>query len=489
MSAPPARAEGPGCLAMTGLFLAFGAAALAGVEGWADRWSWPVDPAWYRVEEAGGAVTFGCQNFAPVRFAAAPAAGVTRIVVLGGSAAFGFPDRPVGDTPLTVAAHGLAGATQATLDAAWPGAFEVVNLGVNGGTSEDTLRLARRAMAWGPAALVVYDGNNEFMDVPREISPSLWRFALYRRVAVLGARVTESPGWVGPPAWTTDAARAAVHARLRHDLEAVADLAAAAHVALVLSTQAANLADFDPSWSTHGDAAALAALPERTDSEVEALYAANPDSADLAWTVGRRRLASGGDARPALEAAVDLDGMPFRPTSAVNAVIRSVAASRGLPLVDAAAAVEPVEAVPGAAAFYDWVHPRREAAAALAGAIVAGLAEAHVVPNAVPAHAAPSLPAAEAAARDVRVAVSWVQWACVRHHDPAFRLTHADAWARAALDLTPGDRLAAGVLAVTPLLRDATAALSAPLDPAVATKLASIHPCVGDRLRSAGWAR
>lgn len=472
--------EGPGCFAMLALFLGLGAVALAGIEYWQARWAWPVDPSWYRVEEADGKVTFGCQNYAPVRFDADPADGVTRIVLLGGSAAFGFPDRPVGETPIAHAAHGIGGAMQASLDSAWPGRFEVVNLGVNGGTSEDTLRLARRAMVWHPNALVVYDGNNEFMDVPRHMSPTLWRFALYRRATVMAERADAAPGWVGPPAWSTAEAAGAVHARLERDLVAVADLARDGGVPVVFATQAANLADFDPSWSTAGDEATLRSLATRSDPEVEALWAATPDSADLAWAVGQRRLAVGHDARAALQAAVDHDGVAFRPTTAVNDTIRAAARESGAALAEAEGALG--DAPPGGDAFYDWVHPRPEAATAIASIILGHLQATKVIPGAAEAVEAPPLPEAEAAARDVRVAVSWLQWSCLRAHDPGFRLTHAESLAQDALAVEPSNPMALGILAVTPLLRDPAATLANPLPDAVRTKLSGVHRCVRERL-------
>lgn len=470
---------------MLGIFVAFGALALVGLETWADRYAWPVDPAWYRIDEHAGAVTFGCQNFAPVQFTAAPQPGRIRIVVLGGSAAFGFPERPVGQEPVSSMAYGIAGVMQATLDAAWPGRFEVVNLGVNGGTSEDTLRLARKAMGWGPAALVVYDGNNEFMDVPRHITPALWRFALYRQTAVLRERATVAPGWVGAPAWTTTTAAEAVHARLRRDLDAVADLAQDASIPLVLSTQATNLAGFDPSWSTSGDPAFLSTLAAREDAELEQRLAETPACADLAWAVGQRRLAAGQDPTAALQTAVDHDGMAFRPTTEVNAIIRTVAADRDAVLVDAVAAVG---GAPGEAEFYDWVHPRPGAARAIGGAIVAGLGQAGLLP----AERTPSsselsietavLPPSEAVARDTRVAVSWVQWACVRAHDPGFRLRRAEFWAREAAVRDPEAPIPAALLQVITLLDDPSAQLDPPLPEPMAARMAAIHPCVAARL-------
>ncbi|MFZ5478006.1 MAG: hypothetical protein ACOZNI_14625 [Myxococcota bacterium] len=474
MSAEPTPAGG--CLQSLLALVVFGALALAGVEVWEDRYAWPVAEAWYRLDEADGRVSFRCQNFAPVEFAASPAPGVKRVLLMGGSSTFGFPERPVGDTPLGKPVHGFAGALQAALDGGWPGVFEVVDLGVNGGNSEDTLRILRRATGWGAAGIVVYDGHNEMMNVPRELSPALWRFALYRRISVMAEKADVSPGWVGPAAYGGPENARAVREGFRRHLDAIVD--AADGVPVVLASQAANLAGFDPSWSVDGDAAALAGLARATDAEVDALYAAQPTVADVAWAAGQRRLARGEDAAAALRAAADHDGMPFRASTEVNAVIREVAADRGVVLADAEAAVG---AAPGDDLFYDWVHPRPEASARIAGALLDGMGRAGLLPPGSPGEArVPAATPAEDAEAAVRTAASWVQWACVRGHDPGWRLAGARRWAGRALALVPGHADAVAVDEIARAL--AGEAVSFTSDAERRARLARIHRCVAERL-------
>lgn len=441
----------------------------AGLERWEDVYAWPVDASWYRVTEQAGSdgrtmIEFGCQNFAPVEFAEVPDR--PRIFVVGGSTTFGFPERPVGTEPLRGSPYGVVGALEAALS---PG-VEVVNLGVNGGTSEDTLRLVRRAMAWGPSGIVVYDGSNEVMAVPQHFSAGLWRFALYRRFAGLAPRATESPGWVGPASYGDDAHFSAVVSQFRHNLDATVALARAAGVPIVLATQARNLVDFDPSWSTEGPTGSLATA---SDAEVEAALAAAPRSAEAAFEAGRRRRATGGDARAAFIAAVDEDGMPFRVSTAINGAILH-AGALGDARVVVADAEAAVGALPGDDEFYDWIHPRPAAAEKIAAAILVGMRESGMISGAVGAPVHAFVPDA---AVDLREAASWLQWACVRRQDPAHRLAEADRWALAAMPGPEADAMH-GIIDV--LAGRAEHVLIA--DPALAERLGHIHACVARAL-------
>lgn len=468
----------PSFVRMLAVFLVQAAVALGVIEAWAARWSWPVADAWYRLEEEGDSIIFGCQQFAPVRFSRAPTPGVRRVLLLGGSTAFGFPERPLGTVPIGSARYGIAGAMQEVLDANWPARFEVVNLGVNGGGSEDTVRLLRRALDWGAEAPVIYDGHNEFMGVPRRFSAPLWRFALYRRLAPLMPKMVEAPGQVGPAAYGDAVHRDAVIAAFRRNLDTAVALGREAGMGVVVATQVANLADFEPSWSTTGSPAALVGLAARSDAEVEALWAGVPGNADVAWEVGRRRLNAGGEAWGPLRAAADADGMPFRASSSVNTTIREVAAARGAVLVDAEEALRIGAGVPGVAEFYDWLHPRTNAAATIASALVDGLSRAGFVPRSAVRSPGSHLSAHDAAGAEKRAAVAWIQWASVRHHDPARRLGFAIRAADAALSLSPGDPEAEALrrfaLGLTQGRRDL------PADPTLRARLVAIHPRLRD---------
>ncbi len=467
------RPHPPGCLAQLLLTLLVGAIAVVGLELYADRVRWGVSPDWYRVDEHAGQVRFACQSFAPVQFPAVAGPDITRIALLGGSSSFGYPERPTGRAPLTRARHGFAGVIQATLDAAAPDTYELVNLGVNGGTSEDSLRLLRRALDWDLDGLVIYDGHNEYMSAPSRFHPGLWRWALYRAAAVLAPRATSSPGWVGPPGYGGPEHARAVLDQLETNLSRMVALAQRDGLPVVLATQAGNLAGFDPSWSTAGDPALLA----RPDPALaEARWAASPTSADLAWQVGQARLDRGADAGVPLRAAADHDGLPFRATSAVNDVIRRVAGEHQAVLVDAEHAIRGDDPVLGPDHFHDWVHPTPGASVRLATSLLGGLASAGLV---APGHTGPvvALPLSAPEEREarLRVARGWLQWACVRSHDPTHRLEQARHQARAVLIHEPGNPDALGVLAVA----DAVAGVDGaplPTDPEVRARLAGLHP-------------
>ena len=156
--------------------------ALAALEYHATHLAWPVDPSWYWLDETETEVTFGCQQFRPIQFSVQPAEGVTRLLLVGGSTSFGYPTRPRGTEPMGRPMHGIAGSLQASLDDVAPGKFEIINLGVNGGASDDTRRLLDRALSWHPSAVIVYDGHNEFLAAPMRFPASLWRFNLVRQL-------------------------------------------------------------------------------------------------------------------------------------------------------------------------------------------------------------------------------------------------------------------------------------------------------------------
>jgi len=466
-----------GLLKMTLATVLFSGLGFAFLEFYAARLDWPVAYDWYHVDERGDEARFRCQNFAPSRFSVAPAPGVRRVLVLGGSTAFGYPERPLGEEDIDASRYGFVGAMQTSLDAAAPGGFELINLGVNGGTSADSRRLLRRYGTWGADALIVYDGNNEYMTAPQSFSAALWGSALIRRFAALQEHAREAPGRVGPSAYGGPEHSAAIQRELRRNLEAIADLAEDAGIPALFATQAVNLSGFDPNWSTAGDGEALSRLDGLGDSDVEALWSATPDSAEAAWAVGQRRLGEARDAKPALQAAVDRDGLPFRATSAINGIIEEVALARGLTLIDSEAAVQVGARLPGEADFYDWIHPRPAAAQRLAAAMLDGLERAGVLPDGAPADVLiPALTDEELLEAELREARSWLQWACVRWYAPTFRLARARVYAESVLERAPDHPEAQAILSLADALTDPAAATSLPTDPEIRGRLASLHP-------------
>jgi hypothetical protein len=483
MTAKKAKGRLAELLRSVAAFIGFGIVGLAGLEIYVDRWAWPISDEWYRLEISEGTVTFGCQRFRPVRFSEVPPPGVTRILLLGGSATFGYPTHSSGTQPLPKPVHGFAGVMQSTLDSAWPGSFELVNLGVNGGGSEDSLRLLRRARDWGAQGLVIYDGNNEYMGLPDGFSPALWKFALYRRLSVFLPRIHTAPGWVGAPAHGGPVQDRAVLSAFRSNLEKMVELASDWGLPTVIATQPSNLAGLDPNWSTSGAAEILETLHRLGDAEVEDLWAASPASADLAWEAGLRRLAAGGSALEPLRAAVDHDGLRFRATTSINGVIREVAQTHSISLVDADALLVK-EAVPGLVQFYDWGHPRQPTAETIAMALLAGMEEAGMLPGRAPSLRRPMVPKEDFVDAELRSARSWLQWACVRAHAPGYRLQNARSYASSVLVSWPGHSEAQAILAIADVMEGGAERMFSPSDPQVRKRLSSLHPLIEEILLS-----
>ncbi len=462
-------------LAMTALM---GALGLGAIELYIDRLSWPVADDWYRIEETpSGDILFTCQRFRPVKFAAQPAPNTRRIMALGGSTTFGYPERRRGTEPLRGDGEaGVIAVLQSSLDATWPGAFELVNLGVNGGNSEDTLRLLRKAADWGASGLLVYDGHNEFMTAPQRFSSTLWRFSLYRRFSVLMARAKFSPGWVGAAAHGGPTHAQAVLDEMARNLDSVARIADSAGIPLVLSTQVSNLAGFDPNWSTAGDPATLAAMGDLSTEELEAAWRETPDSADLAWAVGQRRLETGGDATAALRSAADSDGLPFRATSEINQTIREVAWDWGAVLVDAEAAVRG-SGPPDPERFYDAVHPRPQATHTLAAAFLAAMVNANMLfeEEALDVTLPPPPPQDAQVESALRIARSWVQWSGVRQHDPQHRLKQAARFADMVLALEPEHEEAQAIRELAVALQSGSET-PPDISPEIAERLSQLNP-------------
>ncbi len=452
-------------------------AAAWGLE-WYAGWSWGVDPRWYSVVEADGEVRLTCQLARPVAFTPQPAEGVTRILLIGGSSTFGSPERPNGDTPLERPRHGFVGVMQAGLDRTVPGRFELLNLGVNGGSSQDSLRLLRKAVDWGASAVVIYDGHNEFMATPARFHAWAWGSALYRRLTLWLPRPTRSPGWVGAPANGSEAHTQAILALFEHNLDEMVELAEHHGMTVVLSTQASNLVDFDPTWSTSGDEAALGRLQHSSLGELASLAARFPDSADIAWHHGRRLLSAGADGRSALIRARDHDGLPFRGTTALNDIIRAVGDAHGAVVVDAELAASAGGKPPGNQAFYDWVHPRPAAAERLGRALLQGLVDAELLAEAPSDARHPGLTGTERLEASLRMARSWLTWGCVRSHDPSYRFLQARRFAHEALAADPDNAEAAGLLQVMDALREPGTGHPLPQDPEVRRRLGVLHPTV-----------
>ncbi len=325
------------------------------------------------------------------RFSARKAPGTVRIMVLGGSAAAGYPFAPRG---------GPAPFLRELLRDVAPGQrTEVLNCGVNALASAGLTILARKLLDYQPDALIIYSGHNEFYNMPDvnrlvakwDPEPPSW-IRRSRTLAMLADTVAMIRGGPPEPPHATRAEQAAVgtlgvpndytpgmlappyEARLRE----IVWLAGERKVPVVLCTPASNLRDVPPPCPRHRPGltaeqlaawqaayqegrtqaaagrheAALAAFAKAAAidrEEAGLLY----DQARSLWALGKQA-----EAKPLFVAARDRDYMPMRATSPILDAVRRVALEPGVALADAEAVFAEASpgGVPGDELFLDHVH-------------------------------------------------------------------------------------------------------------------------------------
>lgn len=317
------------------------------------------------------------EGIARVDVSRTPAPGVHRVVALGGSTTRGVPFDHKGG--------GFVAELSTALDAAAPGRFEVVNLGVPGMDARGVAKMAREARVLGASTWLVYTGNNEVVGdlldrcVHTErvwMAQTLDHLLAYRmlRTALLGPPVSpttadalaaqqtcmstgiatawssgtaqtgapldpvHAPG-VARPLPRTDTVSLAVKQRLEHALDDILASARAADASVLLALPATNLLHppehvLAGPGRTSEDASAVDTVvaaarrqkgPRGLALWTEALQI-DPHRADALHGWGSTRLALGGNptsAKVALRAAIDHDYSARRPTSEVRASLRS----------------------------------------------------------------------------------------------------------------------------------------------------------------------
>jgi len=323
--------------------------------------------------------------------------GGCRIFVLGESAALGDP-RP---------AYGASRYLQCLLRERYPaGDFEVICVAMTAINSHALVKLARECARRDGDIWILYLGNNEMvgpfgaMGVLGPAAPPWPWVRAYLAVqetrvgqwlAVLARRLRPTPvppgGWAGmkmfvkhqlPP----DApVRAVVHRNFQRNLDDILAIAERAGVKVVLSTMAVNLRDCPPFASLSGGDVPASARQAREQhilagvraeaagqwaaaaEHFEGAVAADPQWAEAHYRLGQclARLGRTAAARASFETARDLDALPFRADSRLNALIREAASRRagaGLRFVDAEATLAALgsEGIPGQEVFYEHVH-------------------------------------------------------------------------------------------------------------------------------------
>jgi tetratricopeptide (TPR) repeat protein len=338
-----------------------------------------------------------------------------RVAVFGGSATAGL-----GYGPNAAFAHQL----ERMLRHALPERrVEVLNLGIVALASAQVKLLVEDACAhYDPDLLVVYSGNNEFLELHAEkyarrhaswgsgALGALARTNLFRLASALAER--------GEPQSASQAAKQEL--RLTQDeivreirttpeevtqvadqyeanLDAMAQSAASHHVPLLLVTVASNWkwrgrSDLPEGWvdallghaapeGAAGWEAALGAL----DAKLAAAAATDPERSEWLFRRGAALEALGrfAEARGDYRAAMNADPHLRRALDALNERVLRVGARRGVPVldaVDALAAVSP-HGIVGFEIFYDYVHFTPAGATRLALAIARAFEREHWVPE------------------------------------------------------------------------------------------------------------
>jgi hypothetical protein len=197
---------------------------------------------------------------------------------------------------------------------------------------------------------------------------------------------------IGDRPWLTESELERGTARLHANLSAIVDAAEKRAVDVILMTQASNLRDFAPCYSSFtrklsdGEKAeyerllreleteaAATVIPADAERTVARLRDLDPGVALATWLVARLNERAGrpADAAALYALALDQDGYPNRARGALNVAIRQLAFERKVPLADAQAsfALATRNPVPGSDLFLDYCHPTIEGMAQLADCV------------------------------------------------------------------------------------------------------------------------
>ena len=323
--------------------------------------------------------------------------GMFRIFLFGESAALGDP-RP---------GYGAGRYLEALLRERFPNReFEVICVAMTAINSHVILPIARECARYEGDLWIVYAGNNEMAgpfgantvfgpQAPPRLAVRAYLAVQRLRVGQLLANWARevTPETAAPGGWTglrmfldrqlpvDDPGRERVYDHFRHNLDDLVRQGRRARVPVLLSSVASNLKDCAPFASAPGpavgrsDRAGWEALVRDGDllarqgrwaeavTRFQAALQRAPQSAELHFRLGQCwvALADLDAARKWFEQARDLDLLPFRADSRINAIIEETArrlAGQGVLYVDADAALAryaPVP-IPGQESFYEHVH-------------------------------------------------------------------------------------------------------------------------------------
>ena len=336
--------------------------------------------------------------------------GTLRIMLAGESAARGYPYA----LPLTAGSF-----LETMLEDVRPGTdVEVINMGTTAVASFPVYDMVRQAMPYQPDLVIVYAGNNEFFGsygvasrhyagshpVALQLTRWLHRLGL---VQWIGSRIRKSSS--GPDGTLMEKMMREQHvapdSRLRqravdnltYHVERIIETCRDHGVPVMICTLAANEKDLAPigsvEWANGPESddefitSRLAAewqerkLDDEPDTpRLESLRERYPNDARVHFLLGRDYLNMQrfDDARTSLQAAIDLDPMPWRPIGAINDALRRVANEHGALLGDVQEAFrrQSPEGFIGWELMDDHVHPGMRGQFLLARTMVDALSRA-----------------------------------------------------------------------------------------------------------------
>jgi tetratricopeptide (TPR) repeat protein/lysophospholipase L1-like esterase len=278
----------------------------------------------------------------PVWVPARKPAGVRRVLLLGESAAAGFP----------MTDHHLGRLVQARWNARFPGEpVEVVNLSMVAVNSHALREFAREAMVLDPDMIVLYAGHNEVIGPfgpaakfgPPADSPALSRLSLALRRTHTGRAVESLPGFFAgkqaPPPWRgldefrgvqvahDDPALDRMLANTEANFRDIIRRARRHGAGVLFVLPAINLEDWPPVGSEPPDAGGVdAVLAAQEAGDLSGFR-----SAAVVYEAAQQRRADGDLARawPLYRRAADLDTQRLRADSRVRGVQRQIASEAG----------------------------------------------------------------------------------------------------------------------------------------------------------------
>jgi tetratricopeptide (TPR) repeat protein len=330
----------------------------------------------------------------PFRLPMKKAPGTCRIFVLGSSAAMGDPE----------ASFSLARVLEAMLRTAYPARhFEVVNAGITAINSHVVRGVAEDCARLEPDLFIVYEGHNEvigpfgpsgvftpFLRSEAAIRAAVWLKGT-RTGQLIAAAGRALDGRRGLPAeWggmqmflkqqvsADDPRLIAVRAHFRANLLAIAAAARRAGADTLVCTVLTNQRDFAPFLSQHRPGLTGAELARwqaeldaaekaqhagdwfAAEAAYRAAYAIDDRQAEEVFRFGRLALQQGrdADARELLQRALDLDTLRFRTDSKLNQVVRDLAGTPSLDVIDLASTLAAgcQHGIPGDDLLYEHVH-------------------------------------------------------------------------------------------------------------------------------------